>query len=68
MEHPGALGEMPPTAGAAETYEDIAGQGRKHRRSGLAMAVCCFSLTGLPLTIGFLGKVLLIKPAWPPAG
>ena len=27
------------------------------------MAVCCFSLTGLPLTIGFLGKILIIRPA-----
>lgn len=61
---PGALRDLPPTAGAAETYEDIAGQGRKHLGLGLAMAVCCFSLTGLPLTIGFLGKVLLIQPAW----
>lgn len=61
---PGALREPPPTAGAAETYEDIAGQGRKHLALGLAMAICCFSLTGLPLTIGFLGKVLLIQPAW----
>jgi NADH:ubiquinone oxidoreductase subunit 2 (subunit N) len=27
------------------------------------MAVACFSLIGIPLTVGFLGKVLLIKPA-----
>jgi NADH:ubiquinone oxidoreductase subunit 2 (subunit N) len=27
------------------------------------MAVCCFSLTGIPLTVGFLGKLLIIKPA-----
>jgi NADH-quinone oxidoreductase subunit N len=29
----------------------------------LAMAVACFSLTGLPLTVGFFGKVYLLKPA-----
>ena len=27
------------------------------------MAICCFSLTGIPLTVGFLGKLLIIKPA-----
>ena len=53
-----------PTASSAETLDDIAGQGRRHVGLGLGMAVCCFSLTGLPLTIGFLGKVLLIKPAF----
>jgi NADH:ubiquinone oxidoreductase subunit 2 (subunit N) len=53
-----------PTASSAETLNDIAGQGRRHVALGLCMAVCCFSLTGLPLTIGFLGKVLLIQPAF----
>ncbi len=47
----------------AETFEDLAGTGRKHVGLGLAMAVCCFSLTGLPLTIGFFGKAYLILPA-----
>jgi NADH-quinone oxidoreductase subunit N len=49
--------------GAAETFEDIAGQGRRHVGLGLAMAVCCFSLIGIPLTVGFLSKLLIIKPA-----
>jgi len=48
----------------AETYEDLAGQGRKHIGLGLAMAVGCFSLIGLPLTVGFFGKLYLIVPAW----
>src|SRR5579862_6680152 len=59
-----AAGNPLPTAGTAETFDDIAGQGRTHVALGLGMAVCCFSLTGLPLTIGFIGKVLLIQPAW----
>ncbi|HZL34187.1 MAG TPA: NADH-quinone oxidoreductase subunit N [Tepidisphaeraceae bacterium] len=59
----GADGEPLPTAGSAETFEDLAGQGRRYLPLGLAMVVCCFSLTGLPLTVGFFGKVLLIKPA-----
>jgi len=48
---------------SAETFDDLAGQGRKHLGLGLAMAVSCFSLIGLPLTIGFFGKFLLIRPA-----
>ncbi|MGH7175837.1 MAG: NADH-quinone oxidoreductase subunit N [Tepidisphaeraceae bacterium] len=48
---------------SAETFRDIAGQGRRHVWVGLAMAVCCFSLIGLPLTVGFFGKVYLILPA-----
>lgn len=50
-------------ATSAETFEDIAGQGRRHLALGLAMIISCFSLTGLPFTIGFFGKVYLIKPA-----
>ena len=52
-----------PPATTAETFEDIAGQGRRHPALGLAMAVCCFSLIGLPLTVGFFGKLYLIRPA-----
>ena len=55
--------QLPSLADSAETFEDIAGQGRKHVSLGLAMAVACFSLIGIPLTIGFLGKLMLIKPA-----
>ena len=47
-------------ASTAETFEDIAGQGRKHIALGLAMTVACLSLTGIPLTVGFLGKIYLV--------
>jgi NADH-quinone oxidoreductase subunit N len=50
-------------ATSAETFEDIAGQGRKHVALGLAMTVACLSLTGIPLTVGFLGKIYLTLPA-----
>jgi NADH-quinone oxidoreductase subunit N len=53
----------PKPATSAETYEDIAGTGRTHPVLGLAMAVTCFSLIGLPLTVGFFGKYYLIRPA-----
>lgn len=52
-----------PPATTAETFEDLAGAGRRHPALGLAMAVCCFSLIGLPLTVGFFGKLYLIRPA-----
>ncbi len=52
-----------PPATTAETYEDLAGQGRRHINLGLALALCCFSLTGLPLTVGFFGKMYLLQPA-----
>ena len=54
----------PRVATSAETFEDLAGQGRNHPALGLAMAVGCFSLIGLPLTVGFFGKLYLIVPAW----
>ncbi len=53
----------PQPATSAETFEDIAGTGRKHVVLGLAMATACFSLIGLPLTVGFFGKLYLIRPA-----
>lgn len=52
---------LPKAATSAETFDDIAGQGRNHVVMGLAMAVCCFSLIGLPLTVGFFGKLFLIR-------
>jgi len=59
----GHADDVVPPATTAETYEDLAGQGRRHPLIGLAMAVSCFSLIGLPLTVGFFGKFYLIKPA-----
>ncbi len=54
----------PQSAASAETFDDLAGLGREHTLLGLAMAVACFSLIGIPLTIGFIGKLFLILPAW----
>jgi NADH-quinone oxidoreductase subunit N len=50
-------------ATSAETFEDLAGTGRLHPALGLAMAVACFSLIGIPLTVGFFGKFYLVRPA-----
>jgi NADH-quinone oxidoreductase subunit N len=57
-----------PPATSAETFEDIAGIGKTNPVLALAMAVACFSLIGLPLTVGFLGKFYLIRPAWTAGG
>lgn len=51
-------------ATSAETFDDLAGLGRDHTLLALAMTVSCFSLIGIPLTIGFFGKFFLILPAW----
>jgi NADH-quinone oxidoreductase subunit N len=48
---------------SAETFDELAGLGRTYPGLGLAMSVACFSLVGIPLTVGFVGKVLLIQPA-----
>ena len=48
---------------SAETLDDIAGQGKRQPMLGICMAVGCLSLIGMPLTVGFIGKLLLIKPA-----
>jgi NADH-quinone oxidoreductase subunit N len=52
--------DLPPAC--AETYEDLAGTGRQHPALGLAMAISCFSLIGLPFTVGFFAKFYLIGP------
>jgi len=55
--------KTPKAATSAETYTDLAGMGRRHVFLGLAMAVGCLSLTGIPLTVGFFGKLFLLQPA-----
>jgi len=57
----GPRANLPATS--AETFEDLAGAGREHVALGLAMAIACFSLIGLPFTVGFFGKFYLIRPA-----
>jgi NADH-quinone oxidoreductase subunit N len=50
-------------SGSAETFDDLLGAGRHRVALGLCMSVCCFSLTGIPLTVGFMAKLMIIKPA-----
>ncbi len=46
-----------------EAVEDLAGLGRSQPAIAAAAAVCLLSLTGLPPTAGFLGKLFLVGSA-----
>ncbi len=47
-----------------ETVDDMAGLAATHRPLALAMAVCLFSLAGIPPLAGFVGKFELFTSAW----
>ncbi len=47
-----------------ETIDDLAGLARTRPGIALMLVVCLFSLTGLPPTAGFLGKLNLFLAAW----
>ncbi len=47
-----------------ETVEDLAGLSRTHPGSALAMAICLFSLAGIPPLAGFWGKFELFASAF----
>ena len=46
------------------TIADLAGLSRTYPAVALALAVCLFSLTGLPPTVGMLGKLNLFFASW----
>jgi len=50
----------------AESLDDVSGLARKKPGAALALAVFMFSLTGLPPTAGFLGKLSLFSCALNP--
>jgi NADH-quinone oxidoreductase subunit N len=45
------------------TLDDIAGLGFRRKFYGLALAICMFSLSGLPPTAGFISKFYIFKTA-----
>jgi NADH-quinone oxidoreductase subunit N len=49
---------------SVDAIDDLAGLGQSHPISAGAMAVFLFSLIGLPLTLGFAGKLLLFVGAF----
>ena len=48
-------------ADAAEDLDDLAGVAKEHPAAAMIFALCLFSLIGMPLTVGFLGKLYLIE-------
>ena len=50
----------PPVA----TIDDLAGLGRTHPVAALLLTIFLFSLTGLPPTAGFWGKLYIVFAAW----
>lgn len=49
---------------ALQTDDDVRGLSRSKPIVALMLAICLFSLTGLPPTAGFLGKLYLFFAAW----
>jgi NADH-quinone oxidoreductase subunit N len=47
-----------------QTDSELRGLGQSHPSMALLLAICLFSLTGLPPTAGFLGKLNLFLVAW----
>jgi NADH-quinone oxidoreductase subunit N len=46
-----------------QTLDDIAGLGFRRKFFGFALAICMFSLSGLPPTAGFISKFYIFKSA-----
>jgi NADH-quinone oxidoreductase subunit N len=46
-----------------QTLDDIAGLGFREKFYGFALAICMFSLSGLPPTAGFISKFYIFKTA-----
>jgi NADH-quinone oxidoreductase subunit N len=55
----GVIGLLGTAGRRVERVDDLAGLGRSHPGLALLMALFLFSLIGLPLTAGFMGKLFL---------
>src|SRR5262249_45374312 len=47
----------------AVSYEDLAGIGKRHPGAALAFSLFLLSLAGVPPTVGFFGKLYIVKGA-----
>ena len=59
----GVLSLLQANGKEAEELDDLSGLARKAPLAALAMAICCFSLMGMPPTAGFFGKVYVFSSA-----
>jgi NADH-quinone oxidoreductase subunit N len=50
--------------GGAEDLDDLAGLGKKHPAAALALAICVFSLMGIPPLAGFWAKLYVLLAVW----
>ena len=50
--------------GSVETIDDLAGLSQTHPAAAAVLTILLFSLTGLPPTGGFIGKLNLLMAAW----
>jgi NADH-quinone oxidoreductase subunit N len=58
------LAAISTSAAPVRMQRDLAGLSRVHPAIAIALAVCLFSLTGLPPTAGFTGKLNLFFASW----
>jgi NADH-quinone oxidoreductase subunit N len=54
--------------GPAQDLRSLRGLARARPFTSFALALCFFSLAGVPLTAGFLGKLYILKAAWSAGG
>ncbi len=57
------IGLLRARGGEGERLDDLAGLSRSYPLIALAMAICAFSLMGMPPTAGFMGKVYIFGSA-----
>jgi len=57
------IGLLQARGGEGERLDDLAGLSRAHPIIALCMAICAFSLMGMPPTAGFIGKVYIFGSA-----
>jgi NADH-quinone oxidoreductase subunit N len=57
------IGSLHTPQNPVETVDDLSGLSRTHPRTALLMALFLFSLIGIPLTAGFVGKWLIFWSA-----
>lgn len=50
-------------SGGSKAFRDLTGAGYRHKTAGIAFAVGCLSMVGIPMFAGFISKVLFASAA-----